>query len=53
MIIKVLCSALLGGTAEFQGKAKIKFEAETGEYLPSSLEWLMMKYPNVISFMER
>lgn len=33
MIIKVLYSALLGGTAEVQGKANIKFEAETGEYL--------------------
>jgi hypothetical protein len=34
-MIEVLYSALLGGTAEFQGKAKIKFESETREYLPT------------------
>lgn len=39
--VKVLYSALLGGCTEFQGKANIKFEDETGGLSTHFLEYGM------------
>jgi hypothetical protein len=35
--------ALLGGTSQFQGKAKIKFKDETGKDLAPQLSYLLME----------